>query len=406
VQIIVYFFIFLFGVAFSVTAYFALTFTMVEAVLSGFIAASWAVIIYERSLRHRAEARLEKGIEDLSALLSTDAKAGQILSKRVNVISEEKAGDRLEVMEADVSVLGTVVRQVAEAVAQLEEAQEKIAQQMKQGSSGENFKTEGIIKEPSVSASDVKKAIKDNRVNFYAQPIVSLPQREVQAYDLKAYLELENKKTIEYNEFIRTLGNDALVREVDKIGFTQVIKFAKNNLEEKSLLNFYIPISKASLSNNSLLNWLVDQLETSKALAQSIKFVIEQVQLDSFNSLQKAKLALLIDCGAGVSIANTDTLRHDFAVLNKAGVSSIRVDGATFVDNPEKYSDFHGADVADYIARYNIDLIICDVNSEEQVLILLEDGIKLIKGDYIVPFSLASSMIEVSDNLEQAKIAK
>src|SRR5690606_4746460 len=100
------------AVAVGAMAYFGLTFTPVEAMLAALVFAGAAMIIQERTLRRRAEARLEKAIEDLSRLLSTDAQAGAALSKRVNQLADENAGKRLEVLEADISVLGTVIRQV------------------------------------------------------------------------------------------------------------------------------------------------------------------------------------------------------------------------------------------------------------------------------------------------------
>ncbi len=402
-QVLVYFFIFLFGISFSVATYYALTFTMVEALLSGFIAASWAILIYERKLRLRAEARLEKAIEDLSELLSTDAKAGQILSKRVNVISDEKAGDRLEVIEADFSVLGTLVRQVAESVAQIEEEQAKIAQVVQNSNINiSQNQNRNNIQTPSIPASDVKKAIKDKKINFYLQPIISLPQREIIAYDLSARMEIkdnkQNSKIVEAKEFIPISGNDALVREIDQIGFVQVFSLAKQSIEAKVSVIFYVPISNASLRDNAMLAWLIAQLEISRAMANNICFIITQQQWDNSTSLEKAKLSSLTDVGATISISNVSSLRQNFGDLKKHGVNSVRADATTFIDNPQKYSDFHGADVADYIHRYNIDLIICDVKSEQQVLTLLEDGVKQVIGDYIVPAGLAEDMIEIADS--------
>src|SRR5690606_39029512 len=81
----------------------------------------------ERTLRQRAENRLEKAIEDLSRLLATDAQAGAVLGQRINAMADLNAGARLEGVEADISVLGTVIRQVAEAVAEMEDRAAKPA---------------------------------------------------------------------------------------------------------------------------------------------------------------------------------------------------------------------------------------------------------------------------------------
>src|ERR1700761_801405 len=119
VQSLVYFFLALAGLAVGAAAYFGFTFSLIEAFVTavGFVAI--AVTMLERTLRHRAEARLERAVEDLSRLLATNAQAGTVLGQRINALVDEHAGQRLDNMEADVSVLGTVVRQVAKAVADL-----------------------------------------------------------------------------------------------------------------------------------------------------------------------------------------------------------------------------------------------------------------------------------------------
>lgn len=394
-QAVIYIFIVLFGVAFSFVVYSALSFTMIEAMLSGAIALVLAMVIYEKRMRLKAEERLEKGIEELSALLSTDAKAGQILSERLNKITDAKMGDRLEVMEADFSVLGTLVRQVAEAVAQVEETQESFTQNIPIEKNPIINKSAKL--KPIASIGDVKAALKDRRISFYAQAIVNLPQRKVRAYYLKAKMEKPNKQIINAEDFIPTRGNEVIVREIEQLGFIKA--FNLNNKATHPLF-FYIPISKASLNDNDMLNWLIAQLDKSRENAKNIIFIISQDQWDNFNSIEKAKLATLVDKGATISISKVHSLRFNFAELKENGVSSIFADASTFIDNPQKYSDFQEGDVANYIHRYNINLIICNVSSEQQVLTLLDDGIKLIKGDYISPAGLANDVVELKINEE------
>ncbi|MEO8685805.1 MAG: hypothetical protein ABI414_13310, partial [Devosia sp.] len=124
-QVLVYTFIALSALGVGCTAYYALTFTPAEAIMAGLTFAAVAIILLERTLRQRAENRLERAIEDLSRLLATDAQAGATLGQRINALHDVNAGSRLEGVEADISVLGTVIRQVAEAVADIEERAKK-----------------------------------------------------------------------------------------------------------------------------------------------------------------------------------------------------------------------------------------------------------------------------------------
>ena len=58
------------------------------------------MVLVERQLRQRSEARIEKAVEDLARLLSTDAKAGQVLSQRINAMADAKLDLRLRVAVA------------------------------------------------------------------------------------------------------------------------------------------------------------------------------------------------------------------------------------------------------------------------------------------------------------------
>ena len=74
------------GAAIGAAAYFALGFTPIEAVLLAVVIVLAGVVVEERKARRRAFARLERGVEEMGHLLATDAKAGQVLSQRVNAL--------------------------------------------------------------------------------------------------------------------------------------------------------------------------------------------------------------------------------------------------------------------------------------------------------------------------------
>ena len=186
-QGLVYIFIALAALGVAVAAYFGLTFSPIEAIVTALAFGCLAVMLMERSLRQRSEARLERAIEDLARLLSTDAKAGQVLSQRVNAITDTNVGSRLEGIEADISVLGTVVRQVAEAVADIEEARRAgdfpKPTTLERFSDDEEDEDDGMP-EPAISETELRAALTQNRLVFHIEPIAALPQRRPLGYDL------------------------------------------------------------------------------------------------------------------------------------------------------------------------------------------------------------------------------
>jgi len=186
VQGLVYIFIGVAGLAVGVAAYFGFTFTPIEAFVTAMVFVCIAVVMLERQLRRRAENRLEKAIEDLSRLLATDAQAGAVLGQRINALTDENPGKRLDGVEADISVLGTVVRQVAEAVSDLEEARKR--EQRRAPASvfvppadiapaSPAISPPPILEpEPSIPLELLKQAIDEGRLIFHIQPIFILVQ--------------------------------------------------------------------------------------------------------------------------------------------------------------------------------------------------------------------------------------
>ena len=95
-QGLVYLFIALAALGVAAAAYFGLTFTPIEAAVTAIAFGGMAILLVERQMRRRSEVRLEKAIEDLSRLLSTDAQAGSVLSQRINALADIRAGERID----------------------------------------------------------------------------------------------------------------------------------------------------------------------------------------------------------------------------------------------------------------------------------------------------------------------
>src|SRR5262245_35590788 len=175
-------------------------------------------MLMDRQLRQRAEARLERAIEDLARLLSTDAQAGQVLSQRINQLADTNASNRLDNIEADISVLGTVVRQVAEAVAEVEEKQRK---GIPFGAGAEDEIGEPVLDdddahpEPVITIETLKQAMDETRRVFHIEPIVQLPSRKPFAYDVVSRLMLEDGDFADRPDFMPRRGAGDLVRRID-----------------------------------------------------------------------------------------------------------------------------------------------------------------------------------------------
>jgi cyclic-di-GMP phosphodiesterase TipF (flagellum assembly factor) len=384
VQALVYTFIALAAAAIGAAAYFGLTFTPAEAILAAVVFGCVCVVLMERALRQRAENRLERAIEDLSRLLATDAQAGAVLGQRINAMTDLNAGARLEGVEADISVLGTVIRQVAEAVAEIEDRVAKPA------SAGRDRMisppppaTPPREADPAIPLEMLRQAIADNRLIHHIQPVVTLPQRRPQGYDLVPRLMMEDGDLADRADFMPRRGGEDVIRQIEGAGLVEAITICRRARTGGQPITLYIPLSRATLGDSAASEQLIVSLEANRAIAPGLIFVIGEPDWQSLTTGERAIADAVAKKGAGFSIANVRSLRVDVAELAAQGVRSLRIDAARFIEEPEVFTDFHASDIANYVARFDVKLLGTGIASERQIVELLEDGITLVQGPYI-----------------------
>lgn len=390
-QALVYVFIALASVALGAAAYFGLSFTPANAILVALVVACVCVMVVERQLRLRAERRLERGIEDLSRLLATDAQAGAVLGRRINALSEMNPGQRLDTVEADISVLGTVIRQVAEAVADLEEKQgNALAALPRQSKAVEAARAVSPYipdddGEPIIPPEMVREALSDNRLVFHIQPIARLPQRRPAGYDLLPRLVMEDDDFADMADFMPRRGSDDISERIEGLAFNEAVAIARRARNGGQSVSLYVPLSRATLSNETAVEQLMATLDANKAVATGLVFIIAEAEFQTLAQTNRALIEAILRKGAGFSLSAVRSLRLDFADLSNMGVRSLRVDATRLVDMTESYTDFHLSDIAAYVGRYDLSLLATSVEGERQIVELLDNDILLVQGNHIAP---------------------
>lgn len=385
-QSLIYLFVIAIGAGLGAAGYFALNLTIIEALLTGLAIVAICLYFVERNIRRRAHERLERSVQDLSRLLSTDAQAGQALSKRINTLESVEAAQRLDVIEADVSVLGTVVRQLAETVSDLEDSQGHVGGRTPvaavEAPSEEDAEEKDEL-EPVIPIELLRQAIDEGRLLYYVQPIVTLPGRRVHGYDIIPHLLMEDGEVAGPEDFMPRNGHGDVVRMIESRAMIQAVAFARRTKTQGAPVVVYVPMTEATLGNAAARQQLLAQFDANQAIARELCIKVSEADWKHLSSLQDKGLEALMEKGASYSIGKLKSLRLTFSELMQAGVRSVRVDAKRIVDEPESYTDFHTSDIAPYLQRYEMDLIVTGVSTEQQVLTLIDDGMNLAQGQHI-----------------------
>lgn len=384
VQGLVYIFIGLAALGVAGAAYFGLTFTPIEAFVTAIAFGCLAIMLLERSLRQRSEARLERAIEDLARLLSTDAQAGAVLSQRINALADTDAGSRLDAIEADVSVLGTVVRQVAEAVAEQEEARRSATPPAAPAPQHSVPPAEeDSFPEPVIPAELLREAIEDSRLIFHIEPLLALPQRRPYGYDLVPRLRLDDGELADPPDFMPRRGHADLVRRIEAMDLDEAIVIARRARTSGHPIRLFPALSRATIANPTAAEQLLATLDANRAVAESLAFTLTQEEWQQLMPSEKSMLARIGQSGVAFSLTGATSLRFDFGELEGIGFTTVRFDATRFLRQPASFTDFHTADIAAYAKRFHLDLVATGILDEKQLLSLFEDGIVLVQGPHI-----------------------
>lgn len=389
-QALVYSLIALSSVAIGALAYFGLMFTPANAILVSVVFGCVGVVFMERALRQRAENRLERAIEELSRLLATDAQAGAVLGQRINALADLNSDQRLETVEADISVLGTVIRQVAEAVAEIEDKVTKTEQRQPAPPGGRMIVAPAPAApaamretEPAIPLEVVRQALAENRLIHHVQPVVRLPQRRATGYDLVPRLMLEDGDLADPPDFLPRRGGQDVLRQIEGTGLVEAVTIARRSRAGGQPAMLYTPLSRATLGDATATEQFLITLDANRAICNALTFLISATDWQMLTTRERAVVEQVAKKGAGFSINNMQSLRIDVAEMAALGVRSLRVDAARFIAEPEAFTDFHFSDIANYLARFEVSLLATGIANERQIVELLDNDITLVQGGYI-----------------------
>lgn len=389
-QTLVYLFIGLSGLAAMALAYFGLTFTVIESFLTGLVVAGGAIVAFERTQRVRAEARMTHSIDELSKLMASNAHAGQVLSQRVNEVAGADTQARVEQVERDLSILSDIVQQVAEATAEVEQAQQEIETYMRDGkqlpkSTRPKTFTKADEAPAALSVQDVRKALRDRQLKFHIEDIMRLPQRTVVGHEIIPLLPGAEGGLVSPRELPPGRERDGVLKLIEQMAITETFKLAKEALAAGIEIKLSTRLSSATLADPRISDEICDLLDEGRRASTKISLIFEEQDWLSLNAMQRSALNTMIGKGVSISLDEVKNLRLNFAELFEIGVSSVRADAGRFIENANDYTDFHPSDVADYVQRYEIDLIMTGASTEQHVLSLVEDGVRFASGPHFGP---------------------
>lgn len=228
----------------------------------------------------------------------------------------------------------------------------------------------------------VASAVENERLEVALQSVVTLPQRRARAYAILVNLKLDGAGTLDARHAVPAIeaagASDAFDRAVVARALALAHKFASR--ESASIV--FTPITGSAIMQSRFADWLVQTLTDNKDLAGRLVLEIAQKDVRAFSPIDYDLLGTLADLGFRMSVTQVTDARSDLFDLSRHGFRYAKAPVSLFLGtDAQTKSDIHPEDLADLAARNGMDLIVDQVESESQIVELLDCKLKYGQGN-------------------------
>jgi cyclic-di-GMP phosphodiesterase TipF (flagellum assembly factor) len=301
------------------------------------------------------------------------AEIEKIQAKLTDVV-ETAAHDamrRSEEIYTEVQMLEDVVQQIGERL----EAQ--LSEQVQRAEAAVAV----VSPRSSALMQTVRAALDAGRVDLYLQAVVSLPQRRTQYYESFTRLRDETGRVLMPAEFLSVAEPGGLVAAIDNLLLFRCVQIVRRLAGQDRKVGIFCNISLASLGDEDFFPQFMEFLGANRDLADSLIFELGQNAFNARGSVELRNMAKLADLGFRFSIDKVSDLSLDFLDLARADVGFVKLSAPMLIEQLEDHDGhltlrslphMQATDLAALARRHGVELVVEKVESERQVVDLLD----------------------------------
>ena len=226
----------------------------------------------------------------------------------------------------------------------------------------------------------IHEALANNRVDLYLQPIVGLPQRRTVFYESFTRLRAADDRVMMPAEYLSVAEDEGLVSAIDNLLLFRCAQIVRRLARQDRKVGVFCNVALSSLADEAFFPQFLEFLSENRDLNQALIFELGQAAFDARGAVEARNMAKLADLGFRFSLDKTQTLDLDFADLQRSDVKFIKVSADLLIEQLleedaaglPSLRDIRAADFTALTRRYGVEVIAEKVESERQVVDILE----------------------------------
>lgn len=220
----------------------------------------------------------------------------------------------------------------------------------------------------------IERGLREEKVELYLQPVVSLPQRKRRFYECYSRIVTEDGRLITPEQYIPVAERAGLVAAIDNLLLVRCVQLVRRARRDQPDVGFFCNISSASLADADFFQDFIGFMaENRQQLAETLIFEFDQASIAAEDYMTRMNLQRLKGFGYRFSLDQVTDMDVNLQELAAQGFRYIKV-GAHLLhelargDRP--VLDMRALKGA--LDRNAMDLIVEKIESEDMLLDMLE----------------------------------
>ncbi len=217
-------------------------------------------------------------------------------------------------------------------------------------------------------------AVENRQIDTFLQPIVRLPNRHANFYELFARIRAKAGLYLPAHRYMGLAIEEKLMVSIDNMLLLEGLKSLKRNFEEKDKVSaYFINIKPGSLRNAKFMDDLLKFIAANKHMACNLVFEMKQKDFEGLSDGELSILEGLTRLHCRFSLDHVTRLPNDVVGLYNKSVRFLKMPAETFLGTDVNAEDFtETLRKKRRLEANGIEVIIDHIESEDQLLELLD----------------------------------
>lgn len=172
---------------------------------------------------------------------------------------------------------------------------------------------------------EVRRSLRDDRIDLYLQPVVNLPQRKTRFYECYSRLRTGDGCIIMPDQYMSITNEAALLTAIDNMLLFRCVQIVRKIVRSGEQLSFFVNLASATLKDHQFFSDFVDFLKGNIQLAPHLVVELSQDEFTRLNGEDLINLDRLMELGCRLSLDRLTTLEMDLEALAAGHVRFLKM---------------------------------------------------------------------------------